>query len=247
MPNNKRAQVFISYSWKDKEIAKTIERALKEDAVLAGHLNVWRDQDAIKPGHHIATEILKGLTNTDYFVLLVSEDSNNSPWVQREISTAVELADEKKLTPVPVLLSNVKVPFEFRGLLYIDGRSSPSNAISGLLDFLRSQLATIGFIEPRETIRKSSDIKISPWKACQDKLRDVQVNQLRFHLTQSLTLSDIKVLWYDLFGRKMEDEVSVQNLSLSCIELLDRSRRQQVIVKLIDIICRDYPYVSNSI
>ncbi len=247
MLETKKSQVFISYSWKDQDKATRIEAALKEDPILAGKISVWRDQNDAKPGDRIAAKILEGLSNTDYFVLLVSENSNASPWVQREISTAVDLADKKKLTPVPVLLSNVEVPFEFRGLLYIDARSSLTNALNKLLNFLRSQLATIASIEPREILRKSFDDKTLAWKSCQDKLREVQVNRLRFYLTETLTLSDVKVLWFDLFGRKMEDEVNVQNLPLSCIELLERSRREQIIFELIDVICRNYPHVSKSV
>lgn len=247
MAQKKKAQVFISYSWKDQAAAKQIEAALKEDPFLAANLDIWRDQNVVKPGDHIASKVTEALTATDYFVLLVSDNSLASNWVQREIDTAVSLADKKKLTPVPILLSQVQVPFEFRGLLFIDGRPSLGEAIKRLLEFLRSQLTRVEEVEPRQIMRKSADERVMAWKTCQDKLRELKMGDLRYHLTERLTLAEVKVVWYDVFGKKMDDEVQAQNLAMCCVELLDRSRREDAIVELIDTICRNHPSISKSL
>lgn len=245
--DGKKARIFISYSWSDIAAAKEIENALIGDPLIAGQLSVWRDQSAMKPGDHISDSIVSGLTNADFFVLLVSESSSSSAWVKREVDMAAGLADKKKLTAIPFLLGNAEVPFPFRGLLYIDGRPSLGAAIQKLLEFFRSQLELISVLEPREMFRKSMDDNVRQWRTCQDKLRALEVRQLRYHLTDKLTLGDIKVLWFDVFGRKMDDEVPAQNLAGCCVELLDRSRREGAIVELIDLICRNHPRVSAAL
>jgi len=245
-----KAQVFISYSWKDKESAKRIEDILRHS--LGERFHVWRDENVMKPSDHFSSKILEGLNGSDYFVLLVSENSNASLWVKREIATAVELADKKKLTAVPVLLSDVEVPFEFRGLLYIDARNGGHGLITDqsldrIVRFFGTELQTISTLDPREKIRKTEDDSTRLWRACQEKLRTLERRQLRFHLTQKLSINEVKVIWYDIFGRKLEDEVSVQTLALCCVELLERSYREELIVELIDIICQNYPRVAASL
>lgn len=243
----KKAQVFISYSWKDKAAADRIEEALANDQFLSAKISIWRDVNKVQPGDHISEKILQGLQEADYFVLLVSEPSNSSQWVKREVATAVGLADNKKLTVVPVLLQPVEVPFEFRGLLYINGQNSISDAVNKLLQFLRDDFSKMSVLEPRVMMRKAYSDETDRWRACQDKLRGLERGQLRRHLTDNLGISDIKVLWFDLFERKMEEEVAVQTLALCCVELLERARREDCIPSLISAICQNHKKIAASL
>jgi hypothetical protein len=127
---DRKKQVFISYSSEDRPYADHIRTAL-----LALGLEVWMDSDAILAGDRIASKIEDGLRGSDYFLLLISEASNNSIWVKREISRAFDLAQKKHLTLVPVLMrKKEEVPFEFRGLVYIDG-SRFETGVDRLLEF----------------------------------------------------------------------------------------------------------------
>jgi hypothetical protein len=179
--------------------------------------------------------------------VLVSENSNASNWVRREIALAIELADKKKLTPIPMLLDDVDVPLEFKGLLYIDARKSLQAGISDLVKYLRAQDTTIGDLDKRMVVRKSEDPKTLAHRACQEKLRNLTSGDLRFYMTDKLTISDIRTLWFDLFNRKMEDETAVVSISLCTIELLDRARRENCIATLIDLICRNHPKFAGLI
>jgi hypothetical protein len=76
---------------------------------------------------------------------------------------------------------------------------------------------------------------------CQDGLRDLELNELRFLLAQRCTIEDLKVLWFDLFQRRMDDEVSIHSTALSSVEIVDRSRREDLLADLIDKICRNHP------
>src|ERR1700722_12096003 len=106
MSKTGKKTVFISYSWADKSVADQVRGSIPEQ------FEVWIDQERIRTGDSISKAIQDGLTGSDYYVLLISEQSNRSPWVQREIASAFELANKKKLSVIPLLLKTVDVPFE---------------------------------------------------------------------------------------------------------------------------------------
>jgi hypothetical protein len=45
----------------------------------------------------------------------------------------------------------------------------------------------------------------------------------------------------------MEDEVQVINVALSCVELLDRSRREESLDALIAAICSNHPGIDKHL
>lgn len=233
--------VFISYSWKDASVAERIKASIPD------RFEVWFDKEQIAPGDPISKAIQDGLNGSDYYVLLISENSISSPWVQREIATAVELADKKKLSVVPVLLHAVDVPLEFKGLLYIDFRSSVAAGIQNLRDFFEKQAAPIEEIEPRQKMLKSQDERTRQRLACNESLRQLSLGDLRYLVSDRLSLEEVEVVWFDLFSRRMSDEVQARNLALSCVELIDRSRRTNVLVDLMDTLCRNYPFISRTL
>jgi hypothetical protein len=228
----KPKSVFISYSRKDTEFAF---RAANELNKIRGgvHLIVHVDYKMIGPGTHISEAITEGMRGSDYYLPLISENSNQSEWVKREISLAFDLSMKKQLTLVPMLLENVEVPLEFRGLLYIDARQSFDQGLKKLVDFFTSQ------IEPASTFDKLRPRGILP--SCADTLGGLALGDLRFLLTTRLTLENVKVLWFDIFNARMDDEVSVQSLAQCCVELIDRSRREELVPNLITMLCRNHP------
>jgi hypothetical protein len=235
-----RKKVFISYSSKDRSSASAVKEALKNE-----NLDVWMDNDSVNPGDSISSAIMEGLTESDYFVLLISENSNQSNWVKREIATAFELSNTKNLSVIPVMIAKTEVPLEFRGLLFVDASRSLEDGLKTLVDFFRSQRATIANLEKRVSVRKSADETSLRWRECQDQLRKLSLSDLRYELSTKLTLTDVKVLWFDIFHARMDDEVQIQNVSLCCVELLDRSRRESLLAELIDRICRNHPRLST--
>lgn len=239
LPDKKK--VFISYSWKDKAVADRVRDSIPDQ------FEVWIDSEQIAPGASISKAIQEGLSGSDYYVLLISEGSNSSPWVQREIATAFELANSKKLSVVPILLSHVAVPFEFKGLLYIDLRQSVSDGLKTLREFFVKQAAVIDEIEPRHKMLKSDADVIRRRLQCNELLRQLSLGDLRHHISERLNLEEVEVVWFDLFNRRMTDEVQVRNVALSCVELVDRSRRMDVLVDLMDTLCRNFPFVSKGL
>jgi hypothetical protein len=242
MGDRKQRKVFVSYSHKDRSYADQIRDAI----LLFSEFEVWMDARLLDPGDHISSAILKGLKESAYYVLLISESSNNSEWVKREISVAFELAKNNNIAIVPFLLEKVEVPLEFRGLLYIDATKSFNDGLKELFGFFQRQKSKLGALAPQQIIRKGFDPREQQRRQCQSALRDHELGDLRFSLSEKLTLKDIRVLWFDVFNTKMEDDVFSQDKALCCLELLDRSSREDLIGKLIDKICRNHPGMGSA-
>jgi hypothetical protein len=214
---------------------------------IPDQFDVWIDRERIRAGDSVSRALQDGLAGSDYYVLLISEQSNRSPWVQKEIATAFELANDKKLSVIPILLNTVDVPFEFKGLLYIDFRQSEGNGLKTLREFFVKQASVIEDIDSRHVLLKSENENIRQRRACNELLRQMSLGDLRYLIAERLNLEEVEVVWFDVFHRRMTDEVQVKNLALSSVELIDRSRRTDVLVDLMDVLCRNYPFVGKAL
>ncbi len=124
-------EIFISYSHSDSSYCYLIAQALKD----AG-FTVWIDKDSIRPGDSWVRSIFLGMEKADYVLILLSNNSINSTWVQKEIETAIatSLSDKKSLTIIPILLEGLKIPPALRTLQYLDLRKNFSSGIKLLID-----------------------------------------------------------------------------------------------------------------
>jgi hypothetical protein len=232
-------RVFISYSWKDSAVAEQVKGA------IPSQFDVWIDKERVRPGDEISKALQEGLTASDYYVILLSDNSTASYWVKREIATAFDLATKKKLSVIPVILQGAEVPFEFIGLLYIDFRASLTDGLKSLQAFFINQEAIIEDIVPKLTKLKSGDDLIR--RRCNNSLRELSLSDLRHLMADKLDIDEVAIVWFDLFERRMIDEIQVRNLALCCVELIDRSRRTDELVGLMDTLCRNFPYISKGL
>lgn len=111
------ANVFLSYSHLDKEIANHIQADLQK----AGH-TVWRDVTAIPGGRPIPDEVATALTMADFLLVLVSANALQSRWMRNELS--IFSADpERFLRVIPLRCDDTEIT-QFSPLLaphkYID-------------------------------------------------------------------------------------------------------------------------------
>ena len=86
MPNH-QYDIFISYSDKDRELARKVYEALKAEG-----LNCWIAFQDIPHGEVWAKAITQGIKNSKAVLLILTTNSNNSDQVLREI----EYADKQK-------------------------------------------------------------------------------------------------------------------------------------------------------
>ncbi|HEY3876605.1 MAG TPA: TIR domain-containing protein, partial [Candidatus Kapabacteria bacterium] len=95
------SDVFLSYSRKDSRSALAFAERLRDEG-----FSPWVDQTGIHGAEKWSAEIVDALEMAKVVILLVSQASNSSPHVHREIALASEL--EKHILPVeiePVALS----------------------------------------------------------------------------------------------------------------------------------------------
>jgi hypothetical protein len=104
-------QVFISYSRKDMAFA----RRLAGDLERAG-FDVWWDISDLKGGDDWVRFIPAAIEASQYFVVLLSPNSIQSEWVEREYSYAIRL--HKKI--VPAMIKSCEVPFSLHTINYVD-------------------------------------------------------------------------------------------------------------------------------
>jgi len=97
--------IFLSYSSKDKAVADLMCQAMEQNG-----LKCWIAPRDIMPGQDWSEAIIDGLTSARVFVLLLSETSNVSEQVKREIQNAVT----EGLTIVPFRIHDVTLTKHMR-------------------------------------------------------------------------------------------------------------------------------------
>lgn len=98
-----KKDIFISYSSLDKEFATRLSKDLKEK-----NINVWLDSWDIGYGSNITTEINNGLENSSFLLVILSENSLKSNWVEAEWSSkfGAEVA-KGEITVIPTILGDL--------------------------------------------------------------------------------------------------------------------------------------------
>lgn len=143
------AKIFISYSREDLERAK----ALSEAIARFGH-DVWWDRH-IQGGSRFANEIDRALKEAGVVIVLWSESSIASAWVQDE---AAEGRDTGRL--VPVSLDASKPPLGFRQYQAIDLSSwSGIGDPPQLADIGRAIEQIVGVSEPAQSTKAAAASK----------------------------------------------------------------------------------------
>ncbi|MCB0534864.1 MAG: toll/interleukin-1 receptor domain-containing protein [Saprospiraceae bacterium] len=76
---------FLSHSWADKEFVRKLYEALTKKGVT-----IWLDEKKMKPGDNIHDSISEGIKYYDKLLLVCSENSLNSWWVEKELEKVYE-------------------------------------------------------------------------------------------------------------------------------------------------------------
>lgn len=114
--NQSSKGAFISYSHADKEFVDRLVADLQRCDV-----NLWVDKRELKIGDSLMRRIRKGIDNADYFLVIISEHSVKSEWVQRELDVAMN--DEiltGRIKVLPLVLDDTDLPGFLKGKVYAD-------------------------------------------------------------------------------------------------------------------------------
>jgi WD40 repeat protein len=107
--NSRTSDVFISYSWKNRQFVE-----LLRDKLFQVGIKAWVDSEYIRPGTEIPKPILEGVEGAKNFLLIVSPDSVESPWCPQECQHA--LKNNKRFILIQHVgdLKTLKIPANFQ-------------------------------------------------------------------------------------------------------------------------------------
>lgn len=119
--------IFISYSHEDGSTAEKLEEKLRERGI-----SIWRDRESIYAGEHWPRAIGEGIAAQRIFLLLWSEHSAKSHFVEFEWNTALAL----KKTIVPLFLDDTELPaaLEAKNGIFFDSIDTAVDKILALPD-----------------------------------------------------------------------------------------------------------------
>jgi hypothetical protein len=130
---DRRLGFFISHSSKDKEIARRISEAIR-----ALGLKVFFDEWSIDASDSIVQKISQEIVKHDTVALLLSPNSVDSRWVQKELDAALMAqlsgADVKVL---PLLVEDCEIPPLLADIKYIDFRNSFEDAFIEVIQYIK--------------------------------------------------------------------------------------------------------------
>lgn len=76
-------KIFISHSSKDIKFAEKIKSYLEKK-----NFEIWLDVERLRIGDNLPKEIREGIRKCDFFLVLISQNSLQSKWVEKEITLA---------------------------------------------------------------------------------------------------------------------------------------------------------------
>lgn len=130
--------IFLSHSSKDKPFARRLGNDLRQYGA-----KVWIDEAEIKVGDSLIEKISEGLSETDFLIVLLSENSCKSEWVKREVNIALtKEIHGKKVVVLPCLIEECDIP-----LFLIDKKYSDFTDKSKYVNSRSELVKTIGLKE----------------------------------------------------------------------------------------------------
>lgn len=147
------SSVFLSHNSKDKPWVRALAERLMADDVV-----VWLDEAEINIGDSLIDKIAEGIKEMKFVAAIISNNSVESSWVQKEISIAMskEVAG-RKVTVLPLVIDDCELPSSLSDKLYADF-TNPDNFEASYEKLLRA----IGIKRSDKSIqeqKKSAPIK----------------------------------------------------------------------------------------
>ena len=126
--------VFISHTKRNKDDEK-FSKVLRDDLITSGY-GVWFDEDIISVGDSIPEGISDGIANADFFLMVLSPEYLSSPWVKREIWSAVNRLIDDPSRLIPCMRSECQVPVFLADLKYANFTDSYRSGLKEVLKAL---------------------------------------------------------------------------------------------------------------
>lgn len=108
--------VFLSHNHADKPFVRKLARDLEGHSVKC-----WLDEAEMKIGDSLIQKIRDGIDNVEFFAVILSPNSINSPWVVNELDVAMNYQiSGKPIKVLPIMLKECEPPGFLVGKFYGD-------------------------------------------------------------------------------------------------------------------------------
>jgi hypothetical protein len=228
-------RLFLSHSSSDKQFVRRLVADLK-----ALNLNVWIDEQELRVGDSMVQVISEALTATDYLLIVLSEASTRSKWVQAELNAALMAQLSNGGTVVlPVRIDDSIAPPLLRDRLYADFRSAYQAGLRSLIEVLSQE-------SPPTALRESWRTRpTTPLEICTAALITQSDADVRRRIHRRLDRTQIRALWHAVLEDDMNDHMEGRD-KLSCaLDLVIRSRRLDLMERLYAELCMDHPTIGQ--
>ena len=175
MSQEKKYDVFISYSRKDSAIADEICKAFDRVGIT-----YFIDRKGIGGGNEFPLELATSILNSQIFLLLGSKNSYESKYTNAEIHFAFKKKQQKSI--LPYILDDTPMPLEIDFILStINWRKYQEHPINTVL--VDDVLKLLGRERPTELVRKDDDIEQAKREALPDGA--FQVGDLKYMASEN--------------------------------------------------------------
>lgn len=127
-------KIFISYSSKDKAFVRKLTKQIESQGYT-----VWLDEKELIAGDYLPKTIGEAIEKSRVSIVIVSNNSIKSGWVQHEISNAMDRMIKGQMRLIPVLIQDIKLPPELGGLVFADFRESFHDGLTKVLTALDNE------------------------------------------------------------------------------------------------------------
>lgn len=128
------AKIFISHSHKDKQFTEKLSSDLSHSG-----FQVWLDQWEIAVGDNIPLKLQEGISKANFVVLVLSPNSVQSLWVNKEWSSAFSNeVDLNNVIVLPVLIEQCDIPLFLKTKKYADFTSDYNAGLQELKNAIKS-------------------------------------------------------------------------------------------------------------
>ncbi len=126
------SSIFLSHNTKDKSFAKRLAHDLQDEGV-----QVWIDEAEMLVGDSLIRKLDQAIQDMEYLGVILSPDSVNSEWVQKEVEIAlVHEIQGKRVKVLPLLYKQCEIPGFLITKVWVDFTQS-HNYDKALGDLLR--------------------------------------------------------------------------------------------------------------
>lgn len=141
---------FLSHNHADKDFVRKLARDLENHGVRC-----WLDEAEMQIGDSLIQKIRKGIDSVDFFVVVLSPNSVESPWVVNELDVAMNhQINGRPIKVLPVLLKECEPPGFLIGKLYADFQIESNYA-----DSLKKLINSIGLVFNKNVLNSEKNTR----------------------------------------------------------------------------------------